>query len=262
MPEPYPIFALWAHPRSMSTAFERVMRERGDLDCLHEPFMHDYYIHQQTRRMPMFDPDAGHPTSYAQVRAMINARAEAGPVFLKDMSYYVYPHLLEDRAFCDQMRHAFLLRDPMASIASYVQLDPDVTLVEIGIEAQWLHFQALRQQGHRPVVLLAEEVRADPQAMIGAYWQAVGLADAPQAFAWQGAAPDDWQQVAGWHGDVIASQGIKPPSQAEQAKQRQRFEDAAKLRPDLRDMLEHHREFHQRLVEHALRPGASGETIT
>jgi len=259
MPDPQQIFALWAHPRSMSTAFERVMRERGDLDCLHEPFMHDYYIHHQTRRMPMFDPHPDHPTSYAEVRAMIQTHAAARPVFLKDMSYYVYPHLLEDRQFCDQMNHAFLVRDPAASIASYYQLDPDVTQVEIGIEAQWRHFQALRELGHTPVVLLAEDVRADPQAMIGAYWKAVGLDDAPQAFDWQGGAPQDWQPVAGWHGDVMASQGIKPPSEGEHQKQQERFEIAATKRPDLRDMLEHHREFHQRLAEHALRPNEPGE---
>ena len=39
-----PIIFLWAHPRSMSTAIERVMRERGDFDCLHEPFLRCYYL--------------------------------------------------------------------------------------------------------------------------------------------------------------------------------------------------------------------------
>ncbi|MEZ5772185.1 MAG: hypothetical protein R3D61_11380 [Defluviimonas denitrificans] len=45
----HPIIAMWSHPRSMSTAIERIMRERGDLDCLHEPFMYDYYVHRQVR---------------------------------------------------------------------------------------------------------------------------------------------------------------------------------------------------------------------
>ena len=31
----HPLIALWSHPRSMSTATERIMRERGDLDCAH-----------------------------------------------------------------------------------------------------------------------------------------------------------------------------------------------------------------------------------
>ena len=57
----HPIIALWSHPRSMSTAFERIMRSRGDLDCLHEPFMYDYYVHRAKRVMPHFDAEAEHP---------------------------------------------------------------------------------------------------------------------------------------------------------------------------------------------------------
>ena len=37
------ILALWAVPRSTSTAFEWMMRQRGDLDCLHEPFGEAWY---------------------------------------------------------------------------------------------------------------------------------------------------------------------------------------------------------------------------
>ena len=40
----HPIIALWTHPRSISTAFERVMMERGDLKILHEPFSYLYYV--------------------------------------------------------------------------------------------------------------------------------------------------------------------------------------------------------------------------
>ena len=40
------IIALWTHPRSISTAFERVMIERGDFNVLHEPFSYLYYVHE------------------------------------------------------------------------------------------------------------------------------------------------------------------------------------------------------------------------
>ena len=39
----YKIVALWAVPRSTSTAFEWMMRQRGDIDCLHEPFGEAWY---------------------------------------------------------------------------------------------------------------------------------------------------------------------------------------------------------------------------
>lgn len=37
------IVALWAIPRSTSTAFEWMMRQRGDMNCLHEPFGEAWY---------------------------------------------------------------------------------------------------------------------------------------------------------------------------------------------------------------------------
>jgi hypothetical protein len=47
-----PIIFLWAHPRSMSTAIERVMRERGDFDCLYEPFLRCYYLVRVNKPLP------------------------------------------------------------------------------------------------------------------------------------------------------------------------------------------------------------------
>ncbi|WP_283176701.1 hypothetical protein [Gemmobacter sp. 24YEA27] len=72
------IYALWSHPRSMSTAMERVMRERGDLDCAHEPFMYDYYVHRAIRQMPHFDVRPDHPVSYPAIRDHLLARAAKG----------------------------------------------------------------------------------------------------------------------------------------------------------------------------------------
>ena len=120
-----PIIILWAHPRSMSTAIERVMRERGDFDCLHEPFLHYYYLEKSTKALPHFDREAGHPTSYSDTRELILSRARRRPVFVKDMSYYVMPELLDDVDFCRCVRHCFLVRDPMRAILSYFRLDPE-----------------------------------------------------------------------------------------------------------------------------------------
>lgn len=240
----FPVYALWAHPRSMSTAVERVMRERGDLACLHEPFMYDFYVHRQIRRMPMFQPQPGHPVRYADVRAMILEQAAHGPVFLKDMSYYVMPHLLDDAEFCDTIRHAFLVRDPLASLPSYHRLDPDLTKIEVGLESQWHHYQGLLARGHSAAVLRAEDVRANPTGLISAYWRAMGLKDAPHAFEWQGSMPEDWQQVAGWHDSVATSGAIKPVTEAERQAREERFAKAADAAPVLRALLDHHRPFY------------------
>jgi len=249
------IIALWSHPRSMSTAFERVMRERRDLTCFHEPFMYDYYVHRQVRVMPHFDMEPDHPRSYAEVRDMLLKCAEREPVFFKDMSYYVYPQITGDPDFYERLTDLFLIRNPMASIASYYKLDPELTLDEIGLEKQWRHFDWLSQKtGAAPVVVEAEAVQEDPMKTISHVWSAIGLPFVEDAFEWEtGELPAGWEQVAGWHEGVSGSSGIQPVDrETADAKATARFETLAAEAPKLRDYLDHHRPYYQKLKEHAL----------
>ena len=248
------LIALWSHPRSMSTATERVMRERGDLTCFHEPFMYDYYVHRAVRVMPHFEVDPALPQSFEAIRDRLLQAAEAGPVFLKDMSYYVMPRILDDPLLAPRLVNSFLIRDPMKAILSYHKLDPELTLEEVGLEAQWRHFAALRAQGGAaPVVLEAEAVQRDTRGVMRAYWARIGLAPADQAFQWNGdSLPGDWQQVAGWHGDVATSRGIRPPDPEEDARQRAAFRAAAEATPRLQALLDHHRPFYEKLKAEAL----------
>ncbi|QIE44789.1 hypothetical protein G5B38_04175 [Pseudohalocynthiibacter aestuariivivens] len=251
---PYPIIALWSHPRSMSTATERIMRERGDLDCAHEPFMYEYYVGRQAGQTPHFDVQPGHPTCYEDIRAMLLKRADAGPVFFKDMSYYVMPRLLEDTAFLERLTHAFLIRYPEAAIASYHKLDAQVSEEEIGIAAQWQHYQGLVARGLTPPVLRAEDIRNDPKGMMAAFWAAVDLPYTAQAFDWAGDVPEDWAQVEAWHGSVTDSRAIRPlPEDYHEAAQA-RFDAAAAKAPQLREYLATHRPAYEALSALALDP--------
>jgi len=84
------IIALWAIPRSTSTAFEWMMRQRNDLDCLHEPFGEAWYQGEDPL-WPRFM--AGEKTTpgltIESVWEDIQARAAKGPVFLKDFPHYI-----------------------------------------------------------------------------------------------------------------------------------------------------------------------------
>lgn len=246
----FPIIALWSHPRSMSTAFERIMRERGDLDCLHEPFMYDYYINRSTRQMPHFDAMDEHPKSYEAIRAMILAKAEERPVFFKDMSYYVMPQIAADEAFFGRITHSFLVRDPRAAILSYAKLDPDMLLEEIGLEAQWRHAEAvIARTGRPPVIVRSESVQADPAAEMERYWKAVGLASRPEALHWTNPVPADWQQVQGWHGEAMASTTIRPITAEQAARTEQDFAGLAARTPRFQHYLDHHLPFYRKLLD-------------
>lgn len=246
------LIIMWSHPRSMSTAMERMMRERGDLDCGHEPFMYDYYVARQVRRMPHFEAEDSRPLTYEAVRESLLARAEAGPVFVKDMAYYVMPRILQDEAFLQRITHCFLIRDPAASIRSYFKLDPEVTCEEIGLEAQWKLFAALQQRGLKAPVVRAEDIRADTRGAVSRLWREIGLDFRAEAFGWQQGIPQEWGQVSGWHGDVSSSGAIRPLTPEEPAEQRRAFETLLAEHPHLAGFEAHHRPFYEKLSAQAL----------
>lgn len=249
-----PIVILWAHPRSMSTALERVMRERGDFECLHEPFLHYYYLEREKKSLAHFDTEDDHPISYADTRDMILSQAETKPVFAKDMSYYVIPELLEDDAFCRRVRHCFLIRNPLRSIMSYYKLDSTVSCDEIGLESQWRHWQGLKDLGiDDSVVLEAEAVQADTTGAMRLFWAALGLEFNAQALSWQSASvPGDWQYVEGWHASVKESRGIRQEDQAAEQKAETEFGKLCQQAPQLREFLYHHQPFYRQLQELSL----------
>ena len=229
------------------------MRERGDLCCFHEPFMYDYYVARNKRAMPHFKAEPGRPVSYQQVRDALMQSAEKSPVFVKDMSYYVIPHILDDEEFCARLINTFLIRDPIASIASYFKLDPDISCEEIGLEAQARHYCALQERGENPLVIEAEDIRTNTRGVVNAYWQAIGLSPAEHAFSWQGDNPQDWKQVGGWHADVSATREILPISRDELDAQKKRFNALAKQHPNLQALLSHHQPYYDMLKTKALK---------
>lgn len=244
------IVALWSHPRSVSSAMERVMWERGDFTVFHEPFMYLYYVGDGKRAIPYFTPDPEHPTSYPDIRAMIYDAARRKPVFFKDMSYYVADCLREDEEFLHAVRSTFLIRDPARSIASYLELDPHVTCEEIGLEQQWNHFRLLVEKtGQVPIVIDAEDLQDRPEDTIRAYCAALDIPFIPESLTWGAELPASWHNVAGWHGDVRATRGILKPGDPT---------PSSGAEPRLQALYRHHRPFYEKLRAYRLRPGGDG----
>lgn len=229
------------------------MRERGDLCCLHEPFLRYYYLQRSEKTLAHFAAGADHPITYEDTRAMILQLAEQQPVFAKDMSYYIMPELLRDIEFFSRIRHCFLIRNPMRSILSYYKLDANIELKEIGLEAQWLHFRKAQQWKLNPVVISAEKMQADPQGVMRRFWQAIGLDYQADAFNWKTEkAPTDWQYVQGWHQQASQSTMIQQETAAQKQRAKVEFTAAVQQAPHLQDYLEHHLPAYHALLEYAL----------
>src|SRR3712207_6127454 len=118
---PRPI-ALWAVPRSISTAFERVFVERDDFEVFHEPFGDSYYYSEErpSGRYSEVEPKAEY--NYQNVLSTILEPREKR-VFVKDMAYHA-DGLIGSR-FAANFSNTFIIRDPKYVIASLYNMWPD-----------------------------------------------------------------------------------------------------------------------------------------
>ena len=233
------IIMLWSHPRSVSSAMERIMLERGDLTVFHEPFIYLYYVGDGKKTLAYFDVRSDHPTSYVGIRNMILEGARHNRVFAKDMSYYISDYIEGDPAFIKRVTNTFLIRHPKKSIPSYYKLDPEVRSEEIGLEAQWRHFELVREiTGETPIVIDADDLQRHTEATMRVYSGALDLPFLPESLSWEEDIPESWQHVAGWHGDLAGTKGIGTKS-----KQKVDVDSS----PTLRAYYDHHLPFYQKL---------------
>ena len=125
------ILVLWAVPRSTSTAFEWMMRVRGDMQCFHEPFGEPWY-QGENPMWPRLQPDSLRTPGLTleSVWETLQAAAKKGPVFSKDFPHYI-DHMWND-AFLSHFNHSFLIRDPAKTITSMYKHWSDFVLKECG----------------------------------------------------------------------------------------------------------------------------------
>lgn len=205
------ILALWTHPRSRSTAFERVMMERGDMIVLHEPFSYLYHVREHRSVINQEYVAPTHPTTYEGIRGHIDDCAAQGLVFFKDMAVHCWSHLQEDTGFVGRLANTFLIREPASAIASFYAKHPEFSCDEIGYEQLWQLFCCVRETTQcLPVVIDADELVADPNGMLGAYCTAVGLPFMPQALQWKTGHQAVWDIWRQWHVDVSQSTELTP----------------------------------------------------
>lgn len=205
----HPIVVLWAVPRSTSTAFELMMRQRGDMLCFHEPFGEVWHCGDDDRCPPAHRFDDRPGLSLASTWADLLAAAENGPVFVKDFPHHVMPMVGE--AFIDRITHSFLVRDPAKALSSLHRQWPDFVVEESGFPAQRELFdQVTAQTGRTPPVIDSDDLLDDPAGVVAAWCGSVGLPFVPDALSWPEGTTIEagWYDGAPWHRELSASTGL------------------------------------------------------
>ena len=206
------IIQLWVHPRSLSTAMERVFIERGDFTVFHEPFAYTYYLEDGVTDCANFHIDESKPRKYEDVRQALLDAAEEKPVFSKDMSYHAALHLKADQAFFQRCINTFMIREPRKTILSHYRCSPNLTLDEVGYLRRWelVRLAADYNGNVPPVIIDADDLENDPVGIVKAYCQAVGIEFLADAMNWEADKEvPEWNQWAEWHVDATRSCGIQ-----------------------------------------------------
>jgi Sulfotransferase domain len=234
---------MWAHPRAVSTAFGRMMIERGDVTVVHEPLV--TLADEGEVRIPAPDGETVVARSTGAVLDGLTRLARDRRVFCKDTLEYRYQDLFDRPAEIAGMTHTFIVRHPARAISSHYAVKPTVTCPEIGYEHQYDLFELVRTAtGRTPLVIRAEHLIEDPAAVVEAFCAAVRLPFLPHALTWRAGERPEWQRTRKWHLDAIASTGFSEPAKNFQAN----VENNAKLS----SFYDYHLPFYQLMVQHAI----------
>ncbi|NND01261.1 MAG: sulfotransferase family protein [Acidimicrobiia bacterium] len=249
----HPIYVLWATPRTASTAFEWMMRMRGDMACFHEPFG-EWWYQGDGALWPRLDADSPRQPglTYDSVMQKLIATSEELPVFSKEFPHYT-AHRWDDEFF-DSFEHSFLIRHPAKSLTSIWRNWPVFAKEEVGIDVQRRLFDIIADRtGKTPVVIDADDLLEEPQAIVEAYCEGIGIPYLEEALTWDPGDRDEvrWYDTEGvWHRNLMNSTGL--------TRQPRRDSDITKTPDWVQEMYQEFMPHYEHMHSYRLQPNLQG----
>lgn len=202
---------LWAVPRAVGTAFERVFVERNDTFVAHEVFMPCHY-YSASRASSRYDGEveARPEFDYRNIREKLD-RSDTQPVlFVKEIAFHMQG--IEDDDYWSTFRHTFILRDPRVSVPSLYKLMPDLTFDEAGFAAMSRWFRlATERFGQQPVVVNGDKFRTQPAAVLKAFCGQVAIPFQDTTTFTTTRSIPEWSRWRTWHEEALTSTHIFQP---------------------------------------------------
>lgn len=231
---------LWSGPRNISTALMYSFAQRSDMAVWDEP-LYAYYLHETGIDHPGREETlAAHEADGEQIiEQMLHGKRSEPYLFCKQMGH----HLVDLRTdWLEECENIFLIRHPGEVINSFSKVIPNPDLRDIGIAHQWELFQQLQQRGNPPLVLEGNEILKDPEKILSAACEQMGIGFDPAMLSWEaGARPEDGAWAKYWYSNVHQSTGFAPYV----AKSRE-------VREDLRPLLLSAMEPYEQLLAHSI----------
>jgi len=238
---------LWSGPRNVSTALMYSFAQHPDIGVIDEP-LYGHYLRVTAAQHPGREAVmAAMNCDGAAVMAGLLRRQADNPVprlFMKHMAH----HLVDlDPDFLHHTCNIFLIRDPREMLPSLTIQLPHAALADTGLQRQWELFTELHDAGQKPAILDSRELLLDPEAVLGALCERIGLAFTRDMLRWQpGPRAEDGVWAPYWYHAVHQSTGFAP------------YRAKTGFPQALRPLLDECRPYYDNLFAHAIRADAQG----
>lgn len=192
---------LWSVPRSRSTAFERMMYERGDFQCFHEPFSRVSDFGNATL-------GATQCANQAEVAASLIKSGREMDVFVKDTTDFSMRDAFDSVPDLYGASHALMWRAPIPTINSHLKLSPHATAADIGYGHMLQLAKLLVNAGVEPTIIEGDAFAREPRREYERYCSFMGIDahDNPETFTKE--PPPEWSLTARWHEDAATRTAV------------------------------------------------------
>jgi hypothetical protein len=203
---------VWSGPRNISTALMYSFRERADTRVFDEPLYAHYLATTSARsEHPLTEDVIGSMSTNANEVADTVIFADHGRpvVFFKQMAHHLVAGVPE-RILTD-CTNALLIRDPVEVLTTIVRQLPEPGMNDIGIARQRELLNELRAYGQNPAVLDARRLQNEPERVLKAFCEHVGIAWDPAMLSWPaGPKPEDGAWAPAWYANAHTSTHFTP----------------------------------------------------
>jgi hypothetical protein len=204
---------LWGVSRSVSTAMLKAFQQRKDTAAILAPF-NDTYYYSTDRYTNMYgdNPEVEGKTFAVTCQEVLGT--DAPVAFMKEMAYSVTPYAYQ--GFLGRATNAFIFRDPRMTLASRKKERKDeIGEHEFGFLALKELWDYVSDNGGNalPALVDGEKLRKDPERVLRAFCEKIGLAFTEEMLTWQPGplrdfTPREEQAQKRWHKQVNASTGF------------------------------------------------------
>ncbi|MCZ6643921.1 MAG: HAD family hydrolase [Gammaproteobacteria bacterium] len=202
--------AMWSAPRNISTAMMRAFENRDDCVVRDEPYYACYLAATGIEHPMRNEVMMSQPTEWRVVIDALTAPLPPGVTieYQKHMTHHMVVDL--DESWLRGLTHAFLVRDPVDMVASYVQKRGEVTVADLGLPRQVEVYESVcRATGQTPPVVDARDVLQAPETVLRGLCKQLGIEFSNKMLAWPpGLRKSDGVWASHWYNAVARSTGF------------------------------------------------------